>query len=184
MKISSDSYQYIQDLRKEETIHILFAGCSTGQESFSAAMLIDEMFDPDHIELTGIDISDIALDRAKTASYKMSEIQRGISQKYLNSYFFQKDGLWLLDTKIKNMVHFYKKNIVNPGNWYMKFDIFFFRNVLIYFDVETKKKALKNVYKLLKNKGYLILGNGEMAHNLESRFSPIIYKKEVIFQKE
>lgn len=156
-------------------INIWSAACSHGQEPYSIAMLIKENF-PElvshwKINIMATDLSQKALNKAQEAIYKQLEINRGLPANYLIKYFVQIGANWELRAEIKNMVNFRELNLLQFTPTFEKQDVIFLRNVLIYFDVEDKKKILSKIRQQLKPDGYLFLGSGETTISLDSNFA-------------
>jgi chemotaxis protein methyltransferase CheR len=115
------------------------------------------------INLLGTDLSDRALSQARSGQYNQFEIQRGLPIQMLMKYFV-KDGLtWKIQNKVRDMVRYENFNLLDPMDKFGTFDIIFCRNVLIYFDQDTKKLILTAMIKRLAPDGYLFLGGSETA---------------------
>lgn len=154
----------IRDTTK--SMRIWSAACSTGQEPYSIIMsLLENLKAPDlwRIHMLGTDISDSALTQAKEGIFNQFEIQRGMPIQLLMKYFTQEDTKWRIQDKIRKMVKYENFNLLEPMEKYGTFDMIFCRNVLIYFDAETKAKILKAMIKRLAPDGYLFLGGSETA---------------------
>lgn len=154
-------------------IRIWYAASSTGQEPYSVSMLVQEKF-PQllnwRFEQVATDISRAALARAKEGKYSQLEVNRGLPAKYLVKHFTKHGLEWQLHDDIRKMVQYDELNLNAPWPSRGKFDIVFIRNVMIYFDVEAKKRILKQIHSLLQPDGYLFLGAAETTFNLEERF--------------
>jgi chemotaxis protein methyltransferase CheR len=156
--------ELIQRRSATKTLEIWCAACSTGQEPYSIAMTIREHF-PElaswTIRILGTDISKQVLARAKAARYRQLEVNRGLAAPQLVR-FFQRAGLeWELKPEVARMVRFDALNFVEPWPALPRFDIVFLRNVLIYFDVATKRAILERARGVLAEDGYLFLGGAE-----------------------
>lgn len=159
--------------RPTRTLHVWCAAASTGQEPYTVAMLIDEHF-PElrqwRVTILATDISSDALARARTGRYSQFEINRGLPARYLVKYF-DKVGLeWQLHESIRRRVEFRELNLTRPWPQIPRADIVFMRNVLIYFDVATKRDVLARVRHVLRPDGYLFLGAAETTVNIEDTF--------------
>ncbi len=159
--------------RDERRLNVWFSACSTGQEPYSFALLIREHF-PEltnwRLDLMASDLSTEALARARAGRYIQIEVNRGLPASLLVKYFRQHGPNWELDETVRQMVTFREMNLVQPWPLLAKMDIVFLRNVMIYFDVETKRSILGRVAKLLRPDGYLLLGGAETTMNLDDRF--------------
>lgn len=169
---------------------ILSAGCSTGEEPFSISMIIHEHFKSpvQNINITGIDISQKALETAQSGNYrKISLTFRAIEQKYLNKYFEKSEDNYHLKEEIRNIVKFKLVNLLdfNTLITFDKNDVIFCRNVMIYFNKKFKQDLVLHYYKMLNPGGFLILSNTENLNDIESDFvltkrgNVFMYQKQV-----
>jgi chemotaxis protein methyltransferase CheR len=159
--------------RDERRLHIWSAACSTGQEPYSMAILIREHF-PElarwDVQILATDLSGEVLARARTGIYNQIEVNRGMPAQLLVKYFKQHGTSWQLDEEVRKRVQFREMNLVQPWPALPRMDIIFLRNVMIYFDVETKKSILGRVARVLRPDGYLLLGGAETTMNLDDSF--------------
>ncbi len=171
--IISDILQRRQTQRR---LTIWSAAASTGQESFSIAMLIREHF-PGllawDLKILATDISDRALQRARQGIFSQLEVNRGLPAQLLAKYFEQEGSEWRICSPIKSMVTFRRMNLAEPWFDLPCADIILLRNVLIYFDVEKKKEILARVVRALAPDGYLFLGCAETTLNLSDEFERV-----------
>jgi len=147
-------------------INIWSSASSTGQEAYSLSMLLYDEFPQVrnwNISILGTDISDLALNKARSGIYSKLEVERGLSTKQITDHFIkQKDNTYVLNEVIKSKSKFESLNLNSHWMPMPKFDLILMRNVLIYFNQETKMSILKKVYPLLsENDGYLMLGASE-----------------------
>ena len=145
-------------------IRIWCAAASTGQEPYSLAMILQSnkrLWSGLQIEIIGTDLSQVAIDRAISGKYTQFEVQRGLPVQMLMEYFTQQGTSWFISDEIKNMVKFSKSNLLEPFNSLGRMDIVFCRNVLIYFDTDTKAKVVNSINNILRPDGYLVLGGAE-----------------------
>lgn len=133
-------------------VDILCAPCATGEEPYSIAIaLLEAGISENSFHIIGIDINSDALDKAKEAIYKERNI-RNLSDQIINRYFIKKDNLYILENKIKSKVTFMILNLFDSSFKNIgKFDYIFSRNMLIYFDKETRQKAKGILEGLRKN---------------------------------
>jgi len=147
-------------------INVWSAASSTGQEAYSLSMLLHDEF-PQlrnwNISILGTDISDFALNKARSGIYSKMEVERGLSTKQIFDHFVkQKDNTYVINEVIKSKVSFQPLNLNSNWMGMPKFDLILMRNVLIYFNQDTKMNILKKVYPLLsENEGCLMLGASE-----------------------
>lgn len=173
--------------KRESTrrIRIWCAACSGGQEPYSLAMILREIGSKLagwRIEILATDISYEMLEKAKSGLYTQFEVQRGLPITILVKYFKQTGDKWLLDSSIRSMVQFRHFNLLERMGGLGSFDVVFCRNVLIYFDQDTKKTVLDNVSQLMPKDGALFLGGAETVLGVTESFKPITGRRG-IYQK-
>jgi len=165
---------------RERRIRIWCAAASTGQEPYSLAMMLKEMKDKLggwRIEILGTDISVDVLEKAKAGVYSQFEVQRGLPIQMLVKYFTQAGDTWQIAPDIRAMVQFRQHNLLAEFSIFGRFDVVFCRNVLIYFDQETKSSVLNRIARQLDPDGYLVLGAAETVVGLSDAFKPIPDKR-------
>ncbi|PZQ46901.1 MAG: chemotaxis protein CheR [Micavibrio aeruginosavorus] len=157
-------------------VRIWCAAASTGQEPYSLAMVIKEnaaKLAGWNFEIVATDIDTAVLETAKKAEYSQFEVQRGLPIQMLMKYFDQKGDRWHLKNDIKSMIQYKPFNLLSPMGGLGKFDIIFCRNVLIYFDRDTKAKTLENMAQLLPDDGFMFLGGAETVLGITDAFKPL-----------
>jgi chemotaxis protein methyltransferase CheR len=159
------------------------AAASSGQEAYSLAMLLLEMgLEGWNIQIYGTDLSDQILERARNGRYMQLEVNRGLPANCLVKYF-DRNGLdWQIKDHIRRMVHFERFDLRQSMRTKGPFDVIFCRNVLIYFDVETKKKILGELRGALFSGGYLALGGSETTLNLDDQFKRVPAGRAILYQ--
>lgn len=173
----------------KQKIRIWSAACSSGEEAYSAAIMINEFIKPRFPDITfeiiGTDINQTVLDTAVRAIYGDYSI-RNIPVQYLKKYFKHIDGMYELNLDIKTMATFKNANLFDNNDMiYMNnFDIIFCANVLIYFDNNSKIKVVNQLYKSLNKGGYLFIGFSETLHGISKAFSVVSFPKTVGYKKE
>ncbi|CAN5125672.1 protein-glutamate O-methyltransferase CheR [soil metagenome] len=177
--------ELIRKREKERRLEIWCAACSTGQEPYSLAILLREHF-PQlagwQIRIRATDLSGEVLAKAREASYSQIEVNRGLPAPLLLKYFRQEGANWKLRDDIRTAVDFREMNLIKPWPLLPRMDLIFIRNVLIYFDLETKKSILSRCSGLLRPDGYLLLGGAETTINLESTLRRVAELKGGFFQ--
>jgi chemotaxis protein methyltransferase CheR len=146
---------------------------STGQEPYSLALLLREHFPQLKtwiVQILATDLCSEALTRARQGLYTQLEVNRGLPAMMLMKYFQNQGADWQLKEEIRSMVEFRQMNLIETWPTMPAHDVVFLRNVLIYFDVPTKKTILGKIRKQLQPDGYLILGSTESAHNLDDGY--------------
>ncbi len=167
-------------------MNIWSAGCSTGEEAYSIAMTIRECvtdISEWKIDILATDLDSTVLDRARTGIYRHDALE-GFSPTRRKRWFLKgkekNEGLVRLVPDIRKMVVFKQLNLVDPWNMHVDFDLIFCRNVMIYFDKDTRHRLLNGFADILAAKGHLFVGHSESLSGLSELFSPIgttIYRK-------
>jgi chemotaxis protein methyltransferase CheR len=165
----------IRRRRSVGRLDIWCAGCASGQEPYSVAMVIREHFPfllDWSLRLIASDWSVRNLERAREGLYGRAEIERGLPAG-LRTKYFQKDGRsWRIDDTLRGMVEFQHINLVDPMLPVPDTDIIFLRNVLIYFARFSKRSILTRVCEVLRPDGYLTLGAAETTLDVCPRLAP------------
>ena len=157
-------------------LSIWCAACSTGQEPYSITMLLREYFsaylDWD-IYILGTDISSTALEQAKKGRYGELEMDRGLSRTHRGKYFRKEGSQWRISDECRSMVDFRSLNLV--GNWpaFPQMDVILLRNVMVYFEQNTKKTVLHRMRKQMRPDGYMFLGGAETTMNIDDAFARV-----------
>jgi chemotaxis protein methyltransferase CheR len=147
------------------------AASSTGQEAYSLAMLLlEEGLQDWNIQILGTDFSSQVIERASAAKYHQIEVNRGLPATLLVKHF-RRIGLdWQLNERVRQMARFETIDLRKSMRTLGPFDLVFCRNVLIYFDNETKRNILKEIHSTLYRGGWLLLGGAESAFGLDEWF--------------
>lgn len=144
------------------SLRIWSAACSTGQEPYSIAMTLAEQVGPGtRVEITATDLSEEVLRRARSGRYSQLEVNRGLPAPMLVRYFTRVDTDWEVSAQMRSMVTFTKHNLLHAPPAGGPFDIVFIRNVLIYFDLATKRDILRRLSAVMAPGGFLVLGAAE-----------------------
>ena len=165
--------ELIERKQRTRTLAIWSAGCSSGQEPYSIAMAIREYF-PElltwQLSILGTDISGSVLDRARRGRYGQLEVNRGLPAHLLVRHFTRAGMEWEIEEPIRRMVRFQRHNLVDAWPAMPPFDLVFMRNVMIYFDVETKREVLGRMRGQLAPHGFLLLGASETTFNISDDY--------------
>jgi chemotaxis protein methyltransferase CheR len=156
-------------------IRIWCAAASTGQEPYSLAITLKEMGDAIagwHIDIVATDFSSQALEKAKAGIFSQFEVQRGMPIALLIKYFDRVGDTWQINPDVRAMVQFRPFNLLHEFTYLGPFDVVFCRNVLIYFDHETKSGVLDKIARIMPPDGYLVLGAAETVVGLTASFDP------------
>lgn len=180
----TDILPYLRKVKKDKDLRIWSAGCSSGQEAYTLAMIIDDFFGDEKVlwdtQILATDISDKVLAVARTGVYKkddLIEVPKYYYKKYFND---EKNNRIDINKKLKNEVLFRRLNLLSDYNFKKKFDVIFCRNVMIYFDFETKHQIMRKFYNVLDEGGHLFIGHSE---SIDRNVVPFRYVKPSIYIK-
>jgi len=157
-------------------LRIWSAAASSGQEAYSIAMLLHEgglTSNGWSVDIIGTDISTEILNRARGGSYTSFEVQRGLPAKLLAKYFTRQGDKWQIADPVRRSVQFIRQNLLQDLSRLGMFDVVFCRNVLIYFDIETKAKVLAAIRRQMPADGYLMLGSAETVLGVSDAFTSL-----------
>ncbi len=167
---------FLEARRTRKRLRVWCAASSTGQEPYSLAMSIKEeaaKYMGWKFEILGTDISKTVLKKAATGEYTQFEVQRGLPIKLLLKYFTQQGENWVLNNDIRSMVRYKEGNLLENFASIGTFDIVFCRNVLIYFDLETKREVLNKIARQMEKDSYLLLGAAETVMGVCDKFEAV-----------
>jgi chemotaxis protein methyltransferase CheR len=157
----------------ERRLHLWCAACSTGQEAYSLALLLQSAF-PElrgwTIRLLASDLSPTALSRARQGCFSDLEVGRGVSAEMLSRFFRPVKAGWQVIDEVRRMVEFLPLNLVERWPALPPLDLVLMRNVLIYFDLPTRQQILTRTRQVLRPDGWLMLGGAETTHNIDAAF--------------
>lgn len=155
-------------------LRIWCAACSSGQEPYSLAMLVQELRAVGKIgdvEIVATDISDRVMEKARAGLYSQFEVQRGLPVQMLVKHFEKAGDLWRLSERIRSMVRFQRHNLLEDARVLGKFDIVYCRNVLIYFEGDAKRRTLEMIAGTMAEDGVLFLGAAETTLGITDAFA-------------
>jgi chemotaxis protein methyltransferase CheR len=158
-----------------KSIRIWCAAGSTGQEPYSLAMCLKEMgaaLSGWRLEILATDLSQEVIEKSKAGIYSQFEVQRGLPIQMLVKYFKQTGELWQINADMRAMVQHRQLNLLHDFSQLGVFDVIFCRNVLIYFDQETKVNIFNRLAKAIEPDGFLVLGAAETVVGLTDVFKP------------
>lgn len=186
--LSDEIIPEIGERKKDrKRLRIWSAGCSTGEEPYTIAILILEknLMPEWEIEILGSDINQRVLHAARRGIYRKNAF-RSIDDHYIRKYFTDEgEGNYRIVDPVRSLVNFSLLNLVDPFKvrFVGKMDVIFCRNVIIYFDRDTKKKVINNFYDRLTEEGYLLLGHSESLMNISTDFMLRHFKNDLVYQK-
>ena len=174
------SEQILPDLVRargsERAMNIWCAACSSGQEPYSIAMLVHDIVGADpawRVRLLATDISPSMLARTRAGVYTQFEVNRGLPARFLVRHFRRLGLEWEIEEPLRRMVETRLLNLDAELFGVPSMDIIFLRNVLIYFDIATKRQILGRIRRVMRPDGYLVLGGAETTLNLDDSFERV-----------
>jgi chemotaxis protein methyltransferase CheR len=173
--------------RTERRLNIWCAACASGQEPYSISILLKEHFQSDlagwKVHLLATDLSNEMLTRAREGRYSQFEANRGMPAALMVKYFEQHGVDWRIVDSIRETITFEQMNLAKPFPSMPQMDLVMLRNVMIYFDIPTKKSILSKVARLLKPNGYLVLGGAESTFNIDDSYQRVEHLKSGFYQQ-
>jgi chemotaxis protein methyltransferase CheR len=167
--------ELLQARASRRSLRIWCAASSTGQEPYSIAMCLKEMstaLTGWRVEIVATDLSQGVLEKSRAGLFSQFEVQRGLPIQLLVKHFVQIGELWQLNADVRAMVQFRQLNLLQDFSHLGVFDIIFCRNVLIYFDQDTKTNMFGRLAKTIEPDGFLMLGAAETVVGLTEAFRP------------
>ena len=164
-------------------IRVWSAGCSTGQEPYSAVMaLLERVPEPEswNLRVFASDLSFTALERAQSGVYSADQI-RGLREPYMSKYFRRENGNYVVKDDLKRRIVFDYHNLKHD-NGLRSLDVVFCRNVMIYFDVEEQRRLITRFTNCLVPGGYLFIGHAESLQGLSQKFAMIHRDKGIAYR--
>ncbi len=175
-----------KEQKGEKTLRIWSAGCSTGEEPYTIAMLIMEMgiFHGWRVEVVGTDISNRVLQHSRKAVYGKSSF-RTTEDRYVRRFFQEQEDGFRVNDEVRELVTISHLNLFDQNRLALlgKMDVIFCRNVIIYFDQTAKKKVVDIFYRMLHEGGHLLLGHSESLMNISTAFTLRHLKNDMVYQK-
>jgi len=182
--------EVLKDCRKTgKKLRIWSAGCSTGEEPYTIAMIIHEMLKAQipnwDIKITANDLSERVLESARKGIYNDYTL-RSTPQEVAQRYFDMDDGVNKIKPEVKKLVSYGQINLKDriQVKRVERSQVVFCRNVIIYFDDAMKKQVISSYYDNLLPGGYLVIGHSESLHNITRAFKPIHFPGAIIYKKE
>jgi chemotaxis protein methyltransferase CheR len=162
------------------------AGCATGEEAYTIAILVLEcgLFSDWDVRIFGNDISRRVLAVARKGAYGRSSF-RATDERYLRRYFREIDGKYQVRDEVKALTSFGHLNLLDDDMLSIvgDVDVILCRNVLIYFDLEAKKRSIASFHRKLLKGGYLLLGHSESLLNISTAFELVHFKRDMVYRK-
>ena len=168
--------EIIKARASRRSVRIWCAAGSTGQEPYSLAMCLKEMgaaLTGWRIEIIATDLSQEVLEKAKAGVYSQFEVQRGLPIQHLVKYFKPNGETWQINPELRAMIQHRQLNLLHDFAQLGTFDVIFCRNVLIYFDQDTKINIFNRLARQIESDGFLVLGAAETVVGLTDAFKPV-----------
>jgi chemotaxis protein methyltransferase CheR len=165
----------LQARSSRRSLRIWCAASSTGQEPYSIAMCLKELgaaLAGWRVEIIGTDLSQAVLEKSRAGIFSQFEVQRGLPIQLLVKHFTQVGELWQINPDIRAMVQYRQLNLLHDFAQLGTFDVIFCRNVLIYFDQETKVGIFERLVKAVEADGFMVLGAAESVVGISDAFRP------------
>lgn len=178
-----------KDTDSVATVRVWSASASTGEEAYSLGMIFLEQVKPlfpnAKIQIIGSDVNDEALAVARRGEYPERSMIN-LPNAYKQKYFLQQGNKYIISDEVKRLIRFVSLNMYNSDEikHIQNCDVIFCRNVLVYLDLETKKKLISNLYDSLNTGGYLFIGYTESLHGVSKLFKLNHLPKALGYKKE
>ncbi len=174
-------------IEKKNRIKIVSAGCSSGAEPYTIAIFIKEKYSSffNRFEIVAFDISSEEIRKAKEGLYN-EYFFRNTPEHIKKRYFIREKKGYRIKNELRNIVYFYRTNLFSDKAKELMKDSFLIlcRNVLIYFNRESRERAVEIFYESLSDGGYLILGHSEVVFGINKWFNIIHYPGVILYRKE
>jgi chemotaxis protein methyltransferase CheR len=177
----------VEEKKNNRVLRIWSAGCSTGEEPYTIAMLCcaSGLLRDWEVDIFASDISQRVIQTARRGTFGQTSFRNmpdGLQERYFEKLA---DNRYRINDGIKQMVTFGKVNLFDEHKTGIlnEVDLIFCRNVIIYFDVEAKKRVIETFYRKLRKNGYLLLGHAESLLSLSTKFKLTHFKNDMVYQK-
>ncbi|BDG05890.1 CheR family methyltransferase [Anaeromyxobacter oryzae] len=171
---------------RERRLRILSAGCATGEEVYTVAMLVREagLFDGWDVDIVGCDISRRCVAHARAGAYGEHAF-RNPEVEPLRRWFQLRGGKWVVDDAVRRSVRFHRENLLDPGALATVpgVDVVFCRNVMIYFDLAARRRVLRRFHERLRPGGWLLLGHSESLLNVTADFEIVHLESDLVYRR-
>jgi chemotaxis protein methyltransferase CheR len=171
--------------RAGRTLQLWSAACATGQEPYSLAMLLHETADRHagwNVRLLASDFSQGILKRARAGGYSQIEMNRGLPAAQLVRHFLKTPDGWELRREVRARVEFRELNLANAWPELPPMDLVLLRNVLLYFEPELRRRVLRQLARLLRPDGVLVLGAGETPLTMDDSFEAVPLERAIVYR--
>lgn len=173
----------LSERRSGKPLRIWSAACSSGEEPYSIAMLLDDVLGNAPWEIIASDLSTRMLEKARSGLYPLERMSE-IPKQYLSNYCLKgtgtQEGALLIEHRLRERVRFMQHNLTEMPPKLGEFDVIFLRNVMIYFDHDTKRRVVSSLLSLLRPGGHLLVGHSETLNGISEELylvQPAVYLK-------
>ena len=171
--------------RDTRALHFWSAACATGQEPYSLAMLLHELgerLDGWQVRLLATDFSQGILKRARAGVYNQLEMNRGLPAAQLVRHFRKTPDAWEIRPEVRSRVEFSELNLAGLWPELPPMDLVLMRNVLLYFEPELRRRVLRQLARLLRPDGLLVLGAGETTLTMDDSFEAVPLARTTVYR--
>lgn len=163
-------------------VRVWSAGCSTGQEPYSVLMVLQQLAPAVTARVLATDLSEQVLGRARSGRYSQLEVNRGLPVAMLVQHFTRVGADWQVAESLRSQVSFVRHNLLDPPPAGGPFDVVFLRNVLIYFDLDTKRSILARVRRAMSPGGFLVLGSAETTVGIDDVWQRVAVSRTSVYR--
>ncbi len=171
----------------QQTLRVWSAGCSTGEEAYTLAILITEsgLFDDWKVELSASDLSQRVIAEARRGHFRANSFRTMDEERRARYFTEQDDGTWLINERLRSMVNFGCFNLADSRRYHIfsELDVVFCRNVMLYFDLHARRRAVAGFHQQLREGGYLVLGAAESLVTLNAPFRLAHLQNDLVYKK-
>ncbi len=164
------------------SLRVWSAACSTGQEAYTIGMSLLESAPHLRVQITATDLSEEVLAKGRSGRYSQLEVNRGLPAPMLVKHFTRTGTDWEISQRLRSMVTFSKHNLMHAPPAGGPFDIVFLRNVLIYFDLATKRDVLRRAQSVVRPGGFLFLGAAETTIGIDDGWERIPVGRSSVYR--
>ncbi|NTW41286.1 MAG: protein-glutamate O-methyltransferase CheR [Cellulomonadaceae bacterium] len=164
------------------SLRVWSAACSSGQEPYSIAMTLADLLPAGRLRILATDLNQQVLERARTGRYSQLEVNRGLPAPMLVKHFTRLGVEWEIAPALRSTITFAKHNLLDAPPSGGPFDVVFLRNVLIYFDLATKREVLRRVRQVVRPGGYLLLGAAETTIGIDDDWERVTLGRGSVYR--
>ncbi len=164
------------------SVRVWSAACSSGQEPYSIAMALADVVPPARLQIVATDLSQQMIDRGRSGRYTQLEVNRGLPVTLLVKYFARAGAEWQIAPELRSSVTFQRHNLLDAPPVGGPFDAVFLRNVLIYFDLQTKRDVLRRVQQVMRPGGFLLLGAAETTLGVDDGWERVAVGRGSVYR--